>query len=720
MAKFTGTTSLGNSLVYDDGTSIGIGTTTPGSSYGKGYAVYASVNSNVGFWAINPSATSAANSVLVLGTAVTGGAYGVVGYNGAYATGSTLYNSPSTFWIDSGNNDLLIGSDAAYNFRVFTNNSERMRITSGGLVGVGATAPASILTIKGQTTSPFLAVQRSSSTTEQLKFISAEASAYTSNRGTSSGAWAGVWEASNSNIMLTTNNSGGTGGTILLDANYVAVGTTSPVSASPGLDITADASSQLTGHLMMKRVSPNDRMRLTLGMHTGNYGFIQAYENSIGGLVLALQPNSGTVGIGNTSPGAKLQIDTTVATTKGLIVKGFTSQSANLTEWQNSAGTVLSAVNSAGDFTNSSGYNAAEKFGSGATVLGNAATAIGNGASANFRSTAVGTSANASTVDLAVAVGSGSSVTGSAAVAIGRVSSASGVGSLAIGFISSATATASIAIGYGVTSNGGIAVGYNFTGSGLGYTSFNASTDGFASTGAIDVYAGDGVNANINISRQHSILGTWATATYASRKGRVQLRVNDASTDREAIRYESDGTYALTSIGGAAVIASTTLAVQTAAAANKGLVVKGFTSQSGNLQEWQNSAGTALAYMDASGNFYAVSKSFLIDHPTPEKKAQGKKLRYASLEGPENGVYFRGRLENENVILLPDYWLDLVDPESITVNLTPRKQPQPNLFVVDADAEKVVIGSDREICCDFIVYGTRKDIAKLEVEPDGN
>jgi hypothetical protein len=90
------------------------------------------------------------------------------------------------------------------------------------------------------------------------------------------------------------------------------------------------------------------------------------------------------------------------------------------------------------------------------------------------------------------------------------------------------------------------------------------------------------------------------------------------------------------------------------------------------------------------------------------------------LEGPENGVYFRGRLENENVILLPDYWLDLVDPESITVNLTPRKQPQPNLFVVDADAEKVVIGSDREICCDFIVYGTRKDIAKLEVEPDGN
>ena len=124
--------------------------------------------------------------------------------------------------------------------------------------------------------------------------------------------------------------------------------------------------------------------------------------------------------------------------------------------------------------------------------------------------------------------------------------------------------------------------------------------------------------------------------------------------------------------------------------------------------------------MDANGNFFAVSKSFLIDHPTPAKAAEGKKLRYASLEGPENGVYFRGTLTGDNEIVLPDYWKDLVDPESITVNLTPRKRPQPNLFVVDANAEKVTVESDREICCDFIVYGTRKDIAKLEVEIDGN
>ncbi len=306
------------------------------------------------------------------------------------------------------------------------------------------------------------------------------------------------------------------------------------------------------------------------------------------------------VGVNEQSPGAQLQVTTAAAATKGLIVRGASGQSANLQEWQNSAGTALATVNSAGDFTNSGGYNISEKFGSGATVLGNAATAIGANASANFRSTAVGTGANASTVDLALAIGSNSSVTGSGAVAIGRGSSASGTCSIAIGLFATAATDNSIAIGFSSTANGGISIGCE--GTGLGYTSFNASTDNLATTGAIDVYAGDGVN-NENFSRQHSMLGTWAVATYASRLGRVQLRVNDFTTDREAIRYESDGANALTSIGGSAIIANTTLAVQPAVSGNKGIVVKGATSQTANLQEFQNSSGTVLSAINSAGNF---------------------------------------------------------------------------------------------------------------------
>jgi hypothetical protein len=147
-------------------------------------------------------------------------------------------------------------------------------------------------------------------------------------------------------------------GNVILQANggAVCIGGTSPQSTSPGLDITADASSQLTGQMMIKRASTNDRFRLTCGVHTSNYAFIQAYENAIGGLVLSLQPSSGTVGIGNTSPGAKLQVDTVAAATKGLIVKGAASQSANLQEWQNSGGTALASMDANGNLSAASIY----------------------------------------------------------------------------------------------------------------------------------------------------------------------------------------------------------------------------------------------------------------------------------------------------------------------------------------------------------------------------
>ena len=144
----------------------------------------------------------------------------------------------------------------------------------------------------------------------------------------------------------------------------------------------------------------------------------------------------------------------------------------------------------------------------------------------------------------------------------------------------------------------------------------------------------------------------------------------------------------------------------------KPLIIQGVTGQTANLQEWQNVSGTALSYLDASGNFYAISKSFLIDHPSTE----GKKLRYASLEGPEHAVFYRGTLINKDNITLPYYWTDLVHNDSITVSLTPKKYAQPNLFVEEADNIKVVVSSDRPIYCDYIIYGTRKDVDMLEVE----
>jgi len=117
--------------------------------------------------------------------------------------------------------------------------------------------------------------------------------------------------------------------------------------------------------------------------------------------------------------------------------------------------------------------------------------------------------------------------------------------------------------------------------------------------------------------------------------------------------------------------------------------------------------------LNVGGAFTAVTKSFLIDHPTKPNK----KLRYGSLEGPENGVYLRGRLKG-NIIELPEYWTKLVDPDSITVNLTAIGKPQ-NLYVEDIINNTVIVGNkSAEINCFYTVYAERIDVDKLEVEID--
>ena len=107
-------------------------------------------------------------------------------------------------------------------------------------------------------------------------------------------------------------------------------------------------------------------------------------------------------------------------------------------------------------------------------------------------------------------------------------------------------------------------------------------------------------------------------------------------------------------------------------------------------------------------------KGFDIEHPTKE----GYRLRYVCLEGPEGGVYHRGRLTGTNVINLPDYWKDLVDTDSITVQLQPIGRQQ-NLVIQEIDEDFIVIVEDSTntdlitdlstIDCFYHIYGARKD-----------
>ena len=118
-------------------------------------------------------------------------------------------------------------------------------------------------------------------------------------------------------------------------------------------------------------------------------------------------------------------------------------------------------------------------------------------------------------------------------------------------------------------------------------------------------------------------------------------------------------------------------------------------------------------------------KPFDIQHPT---KGEGHRLRYACIEGPEVGVYYRGRLKGKNIIELPYYWKDLVHEDSITVQLQPIGKNQ-NLVVESFSNEYVVveIGANQDfltneilIDCFYHVYGERKDINPLITEYEGD
>ena len=111
-----------------------------------------------------------------------------------------------------------------------------------------------------------------------------------------------------------------------------------------------------------------------------------------------------------------------------------------------------------------------------------------------------------------------------------------------------------------------------------------------------------------------------------------------------------------------------------------------------------------------SGNLTATSKSFLIEHPT----IPGMQLQYGSLEGPEHGVYHRGKLRGNNFISLPHYWSDLVDTNSMTVNLTSVGTYQQLWANVQSNC--ITVNNGEPVWCDYLIHAERKDIAKLEVE----
>ena len=76
-------------------------------------------------------------------------------------------------------------------------------------------------------------------------------------------------------------------------------------------------------------------------------------------------------------------------------------------------------------------------------------------------------------------------------------------------------------------------------------------------------------------------------------------------------------------------------------------------------------------------------------------------------------------MRNTTEIILPDYWKDLVDKKTITVNLTPIGAHQ-DVIVKGWSLESIQLQSKggMPIDCFYTVHGERKDIPSLVVEQD--
>ena len=270
--------------------------------------------------------------------------------------------------------------------------------------------------------------------------------------------------------------------------------------------------------------------------------------------------------------------------------------------------------------------------------------------------------------------------------------------------LSSTLLTGSVKFNGGIAISGNASIGQslNLYGAGTAYTSYTGFKAGSVTTNTLytlpTTYPATGTSV---LQSDASGIMTW-----------VPVSSGSAGGSSKQIQYNNSGSF-----GGAAGFEYTTAgsAVTVGIFSNSGA---GFTAGM-----WVNSingsnvkVGIGLSNpafeLEVNGEISATNKSFVINHPTKP----GMKLRYGSLEGPENGVYIRG-ISTTNIIELPDYWLGLIDYNTITVHLTPIGKNNSHYFLKCED-NKVYIGTSlfKKINCFYSIWAERKDVPKLTVE----
>ena len=366
--KWEDSDTIGDSVIYDDGTSVGINTNNPGSfSAGANNLV---IGSGVGDEGMTIYSATGSQGMIRFadGTSSTSPYRGRVEYDHSVDTlylgagGSTQFHFRSNGSLRLAETSLLewggdtngiYGSNTSNYFAIRTNNVEQVRVISDGNVGIGTTAPWTRFTIAGGTTA------------EADDFIPMSVSPSVAG-GNSAGVLFGVypvWGYAKQGIFWERYvGNGGYGGrgklhfvnrdavddsvptiadskmTILEDGN-VGIGTTSPSTllhidddtTAAGLTIKGAGPGYVNAAIVLKATNSTSYRGLGVFMHDAGgdtewyagtpYAAADQYMiarkasqaspdygTAVTGNALFTVKNDGKVGIGTTTPDAELQV----------------------------------------------------------------------------------------------------------------------------------------------------------------------------------------------------------------------------------------------------------------------------------------------------------------------------------------------------------------------------------------------------------------------------
>lgn len=231
--------------------------------------------------------------------------------------------------------------------------------------------------------------------------------------------------------------------------------------------------------------------------------------------------------------------------------------------------------------------------------------------------------------------------------------------------------------------------------SGNSYGFYYGSSVGVASTGSWGVFIDDEVS---NYFDDLVLVGKTTPIQISGNTPIVQI-FNNNSKGGLYVQGNAD-------VGGSGDIGSTLGVGAKLTVRSGGYSVTGNSDITGTLNVTSTvTAPTFVGSLTGTASGNKTLAAFDIPHVTKK----GKRIRHVVAEGPEPGIYIRGKLINSNSIELPEYWDGLIDPESITVSLTQIGYSQ-DLIVDGIEWGKVVkikSGNGSNINCYYEVWAAR-------------